>query len=135
MIAIDTNILIYSCDNRDPNRRDQASRLLEQLRDGIVPWQVACEFLAAIRKLEPQGFTAESGWDILLDYLQTFSLLMPTSAVLTRARGLHVEQHCSFWDAMFCAACLETGIPTLISEDVPGLVIPGLTITNPFACE
>ena len=57
MIAIDTNILIYACDQADPRRQKIALDLIADTQDGVLLWQVACEFLAASRKLDKQGFT------------------------------------------------------------------------------
>ena len=51
MIAFDTNVLIYCCDKRDPRRQQIALNLVADTTDGILPWQVACEFIAASRKL------------------------------------------------------------------------------------
>ena len=58
MIALDTNILIYCCDERDPRRQQIALDLVAETTEGVLPWQVACEFIAASRKLADQGFTA-----------------------------------------------------------------------------
>lgn len=57
MIALDTNVLIYACDKADPARQKIALDLISGISDGVLPWQVACEFIAASRKLERQGFT------------------------------------------------------------------------------
>jgi hypothetical protein len=40
MNAVDTNILIYVHDPRDPRKQDIASELVEQLSDGMLVWQV-----------------------------------------------------------------------------------------------
>ena len=71
MIALDTNVLIYACDKADPARQATALELISNAMDGVIPWQVACEFIAASRKLERQGFTVTltPGPDLL-----TFSL-------------------------------------------------------------
>ena len=58
MIALDTNVLIYCCDSRDSRRQQIALDLVAGTTDGILPWQVACEFIDASRKLAEQGFTA-----------------------------------------------------------------------------
>ena len=60
MIAFDTNVLIYSCDRSDPERQARALDLIAATQNGVLLWQVACEFVAASRKLAPQGFTAEN---------------------------------------------------------------------------
>jgi predicted nucleic acid-binding protein len=53
--------------------------------------------------------------------------------VLERARNLHLEQQWAFWDAMLVAACLESGVTRLYSEDLPGKTsIESLEIVSPF---
>lgn len=62
MNAVDTNVLIYACDSGDTTRQEQAVRLLTELPDGVLLWQVACEFVAASRKLADRGFPAAEAW-------------------------------------------------------------------------
>ena len=132
MTAIDTNVLIYCCDKADPERQRRALQIISDTGDGVLLWQVACEFVAASRKLSSQGFTAKHAWDRLAEYLALFPLVTPTAAILDRARTLHVEEQWSFWDAMIVAACVTSGIQRLYSEDVPGRAVPALEIVNPF---
>ena len=102
--------------------------------DGILPWQVACEFIAASRKLGEQGFMAAQAWQRLAEFLALFPLIMPTPAVLERARALHLQQQWAFWDAMLVSACMEGGVTRLYSEDLPGRTkIESLEIVSPFA--
>jgi predicted nucleic acid-binding protein len=51
MNAVDTNVLIYAQDPRDPRKQAIAAELIESLTDVFLPWQVACEFVANWRKL------------------------------------------------------------------------------------
>jgi predicted nucleic acid-binding protein len=133
MIALDTNVLIYACDKADLKRQQVALDLISATGDGVLLWQVACEFVAASRKLTSQGFTTVDAWDRLADYLAIFPLILPASGALRRARTLHVENGWSFWDAMIVASCLECGVTRLYSEDTPGRAVPGpLEIVNPF---
>lgn len=55
MNAVDTNILIYVHDPRDLVKQATATSLITSLTDVVLLWQVACEYLAASRKLEPLG--------------------------------------------------------------------------------
>ena len=109
MTAFDTNVLIYSCDKADRERQHQALELVSSIRDGVLLWQVACEFVAAARKLSAQGFTTAQTWI------------------------LHLKEQWSFWDAMIVAACLTSGVRRLYSEDISGREVPGLEIVNPFS--
>jgi predicted nucleic acid-binding protein len=49
MNAADTNVLLYVHDTRDATKQATASNLLQSLTDGVLLWQVACEYLAASR--------------------------------------------------------------------------------------
>ena len=62
MIALNTNILIYACDKADLMRQQVALDLVSSASDGVLLWQVACEFVAASRKLRSQGFTMADAW-------------------------------------------------------------------------
>jgi len=133
MIALDTNILIYACDKADLQRQHAALDLISNSTDGVLLWQVACEFVAASRKLRSQGFTTGDAWARLADYTALFPLIPPKPAAFDRARILHTEDGWSFWDAVIVAACLECGVTRLYSEDVPGRAVRWpLEIVNPF---
>lgn len=134
MNAVDTNVLIYACDKTEPRKQKIAEEILRESAGGVLPWQVACEFIAAARKLEEQGFTRQRAWARLSELLEAFKLVLPSCGILEDAQVLHVEQQWSFWDAMIVAACLEAGVNRLYSEDIPGRSPPpGLEIVNPFA--
>jgi predicted nucleic acid-binding protein len=134
MTALDTNLLIYSCDKADPDRQVRALEIISSTTDAVLLWQVACEFVAASRKLNAQGFTPLHAWDRPTEYLALFPLILPARAVFERARLLHLDDGWSFWDAMIVAACLECGVTRLYSEDLPGRAVPGpLEIINPFS--
>jgi hypothetical protein len=76
---VDTNVLIYACDKADLKRQRVALDLVSSARDGVLLWQIACEFVAASRKLRSQGFTTVHAWDRLADYLTIFPLILPAS--------------------------------------------------------
>jgi predicted nucleic acid-binding protein len=80
MIALDTNILIYACDKADLHRQQVALDLISNSSDGVLLWQVACEFVAASRKLRSQGFTMGDAWERLANYMALFPLILPKSA-------------------------------------------------------
>jgi predicted nucleic acid-binding protein len=133
MTALDTNILIYACDKSDLTRQRIALELIATATEGVLLWQVACEFIAASRKLKLQGFTVADAWERLADFLTIFPLILPSSRMFEKARILHTNDGWSFWDAMIVAACLDRGVTRLYSEDLPGRAVHGpLDIVNPF---
>jgi predicted nucleic acid-binding protein len=134
MNAVDTNVLLYACDKSDKRRHSIARFVIETTRGGVLLWQVAAEFVAAARRLEARGLTRDLAWARLRNFLRIYRLITPTKEVLDHARHLHVERQVSFWDAMIIGACLEAGVTTLYSEDLPGSEPPApLKIVNPFA--
>lgn len=134
MIALDTNVLIYACNKADARRQQIALDLISNTSDAVILWQVACEFIAASRKLERQGFTPADAWARLSEFLDVFPLVPPAgTGVLQRAKSLHLARQVSFWDAMILAACLDAGVHLLFSEDVPGGEVSGIRVVNPFA--
>ena len=132
MIALDTNVLIYACDRSSPERQQRASELIDRATDGVLLWQVACEFVAASHKLAGQGFTASDAWSRLGEFQALFPLVQPGPGILQRARELHVSRGVSFWDAMILAACVEAGVEILYSEDIPGVALSSPKVVNPF---
>jgi predicted nucleic acid-binding protein len=132
MIAIDTNVLIYASDKSEPARQKKALETIAKATDAVLLWQVACEFVAACRKLADQGSTRADAWARLAECLALFPLTMPGPSVLDRARALHRDRQWSFWGAMIVAACREGGVTRVYSEDLPGQTIDGLEIVNPF---
>jgi predicted nucleic acid-binding protein len=133
MIAIDTNVLIYACDQSDTRRQSVALDLIPGATEGVLLWQVACEFLSASRKLGKQGFTATQAWNRLAEFRDVFPLVLPGAANLTHARELHESRGVSLWDALILAACVEAGVDILYSEDVPGLqTFEAVRVINPF---
>lgn len=97
MIAFDTNVLIYAYDQVDLRRKEVATRLLTNTPDGVLLWQVACEFISASRKLAQQGLSVQQAWEYLSRHLRAFPIILPSRAVLDLARDLQLESQVSFW--------------------------------------
>lgn len=133
MNDVDTNILIYSCDERDPVSQAKAREVMSSLVRPVLLWQVGCEFIAASRKLADHGFTQRAAWAQLSMLVNAWGLALPRPTLLTHAQALHLQSQVAFWDALLYAACRDAGVTRLYSEDVPGSAIPGLQIVNPFA--
>ena len=133
MNAVDTNILLYVHDPRDPAKQAAAVSLLQSLSDGVLLWQVACEYLAASRKLEPLGYSRSKAWQDLQDLHRVWTTILPSWEVLDQAGRLLSSYSLSFWDSMILAACLEGGVTRLYSEDFDVYHrLDGLEISNPF---
>jgi predicted nucleic acid-binding protein len=134
MNAVDTNVLLYVHDPRDPDKQATAAALLQSLADGVLIWQVACEYLSASRKLEPFGYNRAQAWLDIHDLRRVWTTILPSWSLLEQAERLLDSYSLSFWDAMIIAACLEAGVACLYSEDFDAYSqVNGLQIVNPFS--
>jgi predicted nucleic acid-binding protein len=138
MNGVDTNILIYSVDRRDPGKRAKARELLQQLRSDPVPtlllWQVAAEFLRWLRAWQDQGQISPSASPRYLRLFRHFFVLTtPTAQVLDRALDLSARYSLSHWDSMLLGACREANVDSLYTEDMGApTTIDGVQLINPF---
>src|SRR4030042_5391442 len=100
-ILIDTNLLIYLYDQKQPDKQAQAQRVLEQLeltRSGRLSVQALAEFFSvATRKLSPSLTSAEA-----LDQVTLFTRLWPVfdlTPMIVMAAGRGVRNHkLSYYD-------------------------------------
>lgn len=139
LVFVDTNILAYARDPRDPRKQAIAMdwlRLLANQRTGRLSWQVLIEFNAVTthpRKLAMVETAAQA--DILA--LEAWNPVRPDAELLQRAWIVQSKYGFSWWDAMVVSAALIAGCGTLLSEDLQHRqVIEGsLTIIDPFAAD
>ncbi|MCC5865683.1 MAG: PIN domain-containing protein [Wenzhouxiangella sp.] len=138
---IDTNILVYRFDPRDPAKQQLAADLL---RDGLVgddlvlPHQAIGEFVAAVTRVRSDlnGSPLLSRQDALAEaeaLMLQFPVIYPTADVLMAAlRGVATYQ-LSWFDAHTWACAEVCGIPEILSEDFEhGRHYGRVRVVNPF---
>ena len=130
---VDTNVLLYAEDGREPDRRAVAGRVLGDLWTsglGVLSTQVLQEFYDnATRKLK---MSPEAARRVVAQYAE-WPVVETTTQLIVSASLLHERHRFAFWDAMVVEAALLAGATTLLTEDLQdGRRIGGLTITNPF---
>lgn len=133
---LDSNVLVYAFDTRDPRRNTIASTLLVQAqreRSAVISHQVVQETLNVLtRKLVPR-LSAADARDTLTVVLAPLWRVQPSPALYARALALQERYTFSFYDSLIVAAALEAGCRRLLTEDLhSGQQIDGLTIQNPF---
>ena len=135
MNAVDTNVLIYIHDDREPVKQAIAEDLVGQLEDGVLLWQVACEYLAAARKLVPQGYTPEAARQYVDDLRHVWTTAIPTWAVFDRSAGIASRYSLSVWDCLLITACLRSGSRNTLLRRLQRICrdLIGLKIIDPFA--
>jgi predicted nucleic acid-binding protein len=131
---LDTNVLVYTFDETDPDKRRQAETLVNESLasgNGCVSFQVVQETLhVLIRRLR---FVPEDARRTLEQILVPLWQVNPTASLYQSAIALQGRYGFSFYDALIVAAALEAGCVRLYSEDLQhGQQIQRLTILNPF---
>ena len=130
---LDTNVLIYSIDRANPDKKDTALELIARHakeRTGIISTQVLQEFYsAATRKLGVEALQAKQ-------YLRDFRILdivQVTPAIIEEGIACSIIHQPSFWDGLIIAAAATAACSELLSEDLNhGQNIQGITVHNPF---
>src|SRR3972149_3096759 len=77
MNAVDTNVLIYVHDDRERDKKTAARELIDKLEDGLLLWQVACEYVAASRKLLPEGYAPDDARKDVDDLQHVWTTSLP----------------------------------------------------------
>jgi predicted nucleic acid-binding protein len=130
---LDTNILVYSDDPRDPAKRQTALNLIKanlRLRTGVVSLQVLQEyFVSATGKLKLNAALAKQRVEVFAK----FHIAEPTVRDILAAIDMHRLHGFSFWDALVLRMAKQTGCRILLSEDLQHhREFDGVKIVNPF---
>lgn len=133
-LSVDTNILIYSVDDRYPAKSRVAGKVVDAVlaNGGILSLQVCGEFYrVATRKLGMKPERARAEVEYLLDAFPVFGA---TKATTRAALNLAAAGRFSYWDANLVSAAEAAGCDHLFSEDMAADDAFGrLEIVNPFS--
>jgi predicted nucleic acid-binding protein len=139
MNAVDTNILVYAFDDSAPEKQQAAMDLLDRLvgegDSTVLLWQVACEFIAVLRRWQFQGRVSAPDVGAYAHEVLSYSpLVCPLPPAITRALALSSQYGLSHWDSVLIAAALEAGVDRFYTEDLQHHAQYGSLIAeNPFA--
>lgn len=133
-VFIDTNVVVYANDHRDPGKRSQAERWLRRAAEEdeiVISTQVLQEFAAvALAKLglDPQVVISQ------VQLLGGARVVPVSTELVARAVTICAQYRVSYWDASILAAAESAGCTELYSEDLnAGQVYAGVRVVNPFA--
>ena len=130
-VFLDTNILVYSFDSHEPEKRERALAALEQLPHRVLSTQVLLELYNVLtRKLKDTA--AGQIADEIIEHL-SFQTVIPADArLVNQAVQIAGRFQLSIWDAMIVAAAKRGGCKEIWSEDLSeGMVFDGVTVVNP----
>lgn len=130
---LDTNVLVYTDDPREPAKQARAIALVAEHRragTGVVSLQVLQEYFAATtRKLGIEAVVARRKVELLAE----LDVVVPDVADVLGAIDLHRLHELSFWDAMVIRAAKQSGCAQVLTEDLQdGREFDGVRVVNPF---
>jgi len=133
---LDTNIFIYSFDQKEKSKRQKANSLIKNALHegkGHISIQVIQEFFnVATRKFEVPISLLKSK-----EYLEKVFMLLevvyPDEGLIKTGLDIATTTGYSFYDSLIISAALKGGCSVLYSEDLQdGQRVMGVTIKNPF---
>jgi predicted nucleic acid-binding protein len=135
LVFVDTNVLVYARDARQPAKQSQAAALFERLwreRSGRTSIQVLSEYYVTVtRKLDP-GIARADAWEDVQSF-QSWRPLPIDGMLIHRARDVEHRHRLNWWDSLIVAAAQAQNCAILLSEDLQdGGVYGGVTVKNPF---
>src|SRR5918994_5921721 len=134
--VVDTNLLVYALDRREPEKRERAREVLRRVGgagSAALPAQVLSEFAnACLRKLEPRPEPATVRREVERLMLAFPVLPLTGPVVLEALRGVS-EHMLSYYDAQIWAAARLGQVGMVLSEDFnAGAVLDGVLFANPL---
>ena len=133
-VFFDTNILIYACDQDEPEKRDVSRRLILQHSSNntltCISTQVIQKFyVAATKKLGIEPLMAKN---IIYSFQQMETCMVDISDI-NRAIDGSILWQVSFWDALIVAAAQKLRCDIIYTEDLNhGQHFDSVRVTNPF---
>lgn len=133
---IDSNLIIYANDCRDPEKQDKALALIKKLMisgAGVISTQVLQEYAnVALNKLDQSH-------DVVLrqlNLLESFEVVPISPALVKRAVEIKIAYCISFWDSSIISAAEYADCDVIYSEDLnSGQFYSGIKMRNPFFVE
>lgn len=129
---VDTNVLVYAWDGRDPRKQARAREVLAGA-SGPVVWstQVLQEFYVAMRRL-PEPPDAAVLREVVAALAER-TLVQVDGSLVVEAIDAHRAHTLSFWDALILVAARRGGCRRLLTEDLQdGAELLGVRVVNPF---
>lgn len=134
-VFVDTNVLVYARDSRDPLKQQRAMAWLEQLwRSGLgrTSTQVLSEYFVTVTRKLAHPMGADEGWEDV-QALMCWNPQPIDRDVMTGAREIARRHRLSWWNSLVVAAAQAQGCTVLLSEDLhAGAHYGGVTVRSPF---
>lgn len=133
-VFVDTNVWVYTVDDGEPDKQEQARQVLEPSpdKDLVVSAQVLGEFYVTVRRRLTETL-AETDAVALVDRMRQLPVVPVDADLVSAAIANTREWQLSYWDALIVAAAEASGCDLVLSEDLNhGQVYGSVRVENPF---
>ncbi len=132
---LDSNLLIYSIDEKDPEKREHVQKFLDEIDKIHVPvisTQTIGEFFnVTTRKLRIPKENSMILCNLLKEKYPIYEISVEN---VYHALKISERTQFSYWDSLILAVAIDTGCTVVYSEDLnAGQIIEGVKIINPFS--
>lgn len=132
-IFIDTNVLIYSQNNKEAEKQSACRKVISNIADSnllVISTQVMQEYYNVV--------TLKMGIDKLLakktvKMFDVYEIVTIQPSIIFKAMDIHVLNQLSFWDSLIISAAKSANCTMVLTEDMnDGQVIEGVKIQSPL---
>ncbi len=135
-IFIDTNLFVYSIDQREPETKEKARAILKKIIDShqpVISTQVIKEFyVVATTKLKAEQLIVKN----IIHNFRNMEVVNNDLDLIEQAIDISVISQLSFWDSLIIAAAEKANCEFVFSEDLnAGQTYRGVMVIDPFIKE
>ena len=132
-IFIDTNLFVYSIDQKEPLKKDKAREILKKIIEShqpVISTQVIKEFyVVATTKLTADQLIVKS----IIHNFRNMEVVNNDIELIEQAIDISVISQLSFWDSLIIAAAEKANCEYVCSEDLnAGQTYRGVMVVDPF---
>ncbi len=135
-IFIDTNILVYTLDQKNIEKRDMARKIVKKVVEShqpVISTQVIKEFyVVASSKLKADPIVVKN----IIHNFHNMEIVNNDLDLIEQAIDISILSQLSFWDSLIIAAAEKANCEYVLSEDLnSGQNYRGIKLLNPFIKE
>jgi predicted nucleic acid-binding protein len=129
----DTNILVYTLDQKNIEKRDMARKIVKKVVEShqpVISTQVIEEFyVVASNKLKADPIAVKN----IIHNFHNMEIVNNDLDLIEQAIDISVISQLSFWDSLIIAAAEKANCEYVLSEDLnSGQNYRGIKLLNPF---
>ena len=135
-IFIDTNLFVYSIDQKEPGNREKARAILKKIinsQQPVISTQVIKEFyIVATTKLKADQLIVKN----IIHTFRNMEVVNNDLELIEQAIDISGISQFSIWDSLIIAAAEKANCEFVFSEDLnPGQAYRGVIVVDPFMNE